>query len=29
MDIQKEVSDLEEQMKKDKEYLWNHPEKRT
>lgn len=29
MDIQEEVSTLKKQMEKDKEYLWNHPEKRT
>ncbi len=27
MNIEQEVMNLKEQMKKDKEYLWNHPEK--
>ena len=27
MNIEKIVTDLKPQMKKDKEYLWNHPEK--
>jgi len=29
MNIEKEVSILENQMNKDKEYLWNNPEPRT
>lgn len=29
MNIEEEVSYLEDQMKKDKEYLWNNPEPRT